>query len=622
MKLRSIFITFSTLLLYFLFAILIFGVAWKNSFHDWLTHCISGGTDPISFVWFLAWWPFAINHGLDPFVTKLLWAPSGVNLAWTTSIPSLAILSWPITAKFGPIASYNTLIILSPVLAAWSAFLMIREIIREWWPAFLGGYLFGFSTYEFGQLLGHLNLTFTAAIPLFLWVCILASKRSWKTWKTSVMLAMLLAFQFYTSSEIFTTFTIFLVAALACSYFYATQYRVSLKATFLGLAWGYIGALLLMSPILVAMFDSSKQFSGGSAPSIIGFGTDLLNYFIPTPVTWLGGSSMTFITHLFSGDYAEDGGYIGLPLLTILITITMKYWSEQKIRILIIMLGIIVVASFGPILHVAGIPISTAPWILLYHLPLLGYALPSRFMMYAWLIMGILVAVWVVDAHRKRDAIIRSGLTMLGLVCIFPNPNIYNNWSPTHVPHFFSSKTICRLMPKNTSLIVIPFGLSGDSMLYQAAAGMCFSMAEGYTGSVPYPFNLWHVVIPLTKGQYNEINPAHLASYISTYHVSRVAVLTGIPLEKNARNMLAESGMASRMSYGSVRLYERGHDFLSPPLTSTGVALQHEEFMTKWEASNQERNRGAIIKTCDTLGIPQGVPQDIYTWLLNHHLAH
>jgi hypothetical protein len=39
-------------------------------------------TDPQVFIWSLAWWPHAILNGQNPFVTKEIWAPVGVNLAW------------------------------------------------------------------------------------------------------------------------------------------------------------------------------------------------------------------------------------------------------------------------------------------------------------------------------------------------------------------------------------------------------------------------------------------------------------------------------------------------------------------------------------------------------------
>src|SRR5581483_7503788 len=48
--------------------------------------------DPLVAMWDLAWTPHALLHGENPFVTHELWAPTGVNLTWATSIPLLGVL--------------------------------------------------------------------------------------------------------------------------------------------------------------------------------------------------------------------------------------------------------------------------------------------------------------------------------------------------------------------------------------------------------------------------------------------------------------------------------------------------------------------------------------------------
>src|SRR5580765_2370414 len=58
---------------------------------------VGAGTDAEIFVWSFAWWPHAIAHGIDPFVTRAIWAPEGINLAWTTSVPALALAFAPVT---------------------------------------------------------------------------------------------------------------------------------------------------------------------------------------------------------------------------------------------------------------------------------------------------------------------------------------------------------------------------------------------------------------------------------------------------------------------------------------------------------------------------------------------
>src|SRR6185312_5071469 len=87
--------------------------------------------DPEIFVWSLGWWPHAILHGQNPVITHAIWAASGVNLAWITSVPGLAILAAPVTLIAGPAVGYNVLAVLMPALAAWTAFLLCRHVTRS-----------------------------------------------------------------------------------------------------------------------------------------------------------------------------------------------------------------------------------------------------------------------------------------------------------------------------------------------------------------------------------------------------------------------------------------------------------------------------------------------------------
>src|SRR5215210_1426302 len=73
------------------------------------------------FVWSFAWWPHAILDGTNPFFSRVVYAPTGVNLAWVTSVPALAVAFSPVTLLFGPSVSYNFAAVLLPGLAAWTA---------------------------------------------------------------------------------------------------------------------------------------------------------------------------------------------------------------------------------------------------------------------------------------------------------------------------------------------------------------------------------------------------------------------------------------------------------------------------------------------------------------------
>jgi len=75
--------SFGAFALYFSLAVLLLdrGLIGHSGYY------IGRDTDPPQTMWFFNWWRFSIAHGLNPFVTDFVWAPLGINLAWTTFVP-------------------------------------------------------------------------------------------------------------------------------------------------------------------------------------------------------------------------------------------------------------------------------------------------------------------------------------------------------------------------------------------------------------------------------------------------------------------------------------------------------------------------------------------------------
>src|SRR3984957_19614103 len=89
---------------------LFFGRALTGNFSG---RFIGREADPSVMMWLLGWWPYALSHHLNPFLTDYVWAPVGFNFAWMTSIPLPALLSAPLTHWWGIVPAYNILAILS-----------------------------------------------------------------------------------------------------------------------------------------------------------------------------------------------------------------------------------------------------------------------------------------------------------------------------------------------------------------------------------------------------------------------------------------------------------------------------------------------------------------------------
>src|SRR5690348_16379149 len=95
-----------------------------------------------------------------------MWSPDGVNLAWATSVPGLAIPFTPLTLAFGPTFAYNVACILMPALAAWTAYLLCHYLTGRTLPSLVGGYLFGFSSYVLSAELSHIHTAAVFLLPL------------------------------------------------------------------------------------------------------------------------------------------------------------------------------------------------------------------------------------------------------------------------------------------------------------------------------------------------------------------------------------------------------------------------------------------------------------------------
>jgi hypothetical protein len=200
------------LAIYLTLSLIIFG---RGLAHDPVGSFVGLTADPSVYMWFLVCWPYALAHWLNPFVTNLLWAPGGFNLTWTTGIPLAGIIAAPITARFGPVVAYSLLCLLAPALAAWTAFLLCRRITSRFWPALVGGYVFGFSAYTLAEIRAHLLLVLIFPIPLAVILVMRRLETEIRTTTFVALMALLLVASFFLSIEMFATMTLFGALALA-----------------------------------------------------------------------------------------------------------------------------------------------------------------------------------------------------------------------------------------------------------------------------------------------------------------------------------------------------------------------------------------------------------------------
>jgi hypothetical protein len=436
------------------------------------------GADPTLIIWFLDWWPWAATHHALSLHTHLVWQPYGLNLAWTTSVPLLALLAAPITLVAGPLVAYNLLVLAAPALAAWTAYLLCRGLGAAPWAAFCGGLLFGFSPYMAAQSFDHLNLTFCALLPLVLLVALRRIRGAAGRGATVLWLGLLLGGEFLISDEILATFCLFGGIAFLLAYAVEHGRRPVLRALALDIILAAPLALLLAAPILLAMAQGAHDLAHPAGWAAI-FSIDALNFFLPTESTWFGGRVFVPISQHFSDTLDEQTGYLGVPVLMLIAVVLRDATMRRVLWLPLVMLGIALLAALGPVLYIGGhrtgIPL---PWVLITRLPLLGDALPARCMLYAFLAVSIILSIFL--SARPGPG------RVLAVSCIFLTllPAPHPAW-PSPAAVFFRPGRVQEVLGANPRLLIMPFASAGPSSYWQAENSFGFTQIGGYLGYPP-----------------------------------------------------------------------------------------------------------------------------------------
>jgi hypothetical protein len=443
---------------------------------------IAGGlyTDPQIFIWSFAWWPHAILHGLNPFVTHAIWAPGGFNLTWATSVPGLAIVFSPLTLAFGATFAYNAAVVLMPALAAWTAFLLCRRLTRGAVIASLaGGYIFGFSSYVMAAELTHVHTAAVFLLPVAALLVVRFVQGDLSGRGLTLRMGGVLAGQVLLSTEILFTLTVALAAGLALAALLIPATRAGLRRSLAPLAGAYGLAALVTAPFLyyVASAPGDRPPEGAWA-----FSTDLANLVIPTMAT-VGGWWTRHLVESFPGNDAERGAYLGAPVLVIVVLFGVRRWRSAGARFLLAAFLLAVFFSLGVWLTIEGNRVLRLPWQYVINKPLLENVMPVRLMVYASLVAGVMVALWASSDARPRW--LRVGLTGLAVLALLPNVS-WSAWSRTpQVPRLFTTSLYKSCLGRGENILLLPFGTDGDAMLWQVDSNFWFDDAGGYISPSP-----------------------------------------------------------------------------------------------------------------------------------------
>jgi hypothetical protein len=482
---------------------MIVGLAQPLLPHLAVPHVQQGQVDANFYVWGMAWWPYAITHGLNPLYSHQIWAPGGVNLAWVTTTPTVSLLMWPVTATAGPVASLNLTLILAPPASAWAAFILCRRLTGRFTPALPAGAVFGFCDYEIShEASGQPNLTVTLLLPLIAYLALRwwdgsLGRRAFLLWT-----ALALAAEFYTFLEAFADLTLIAPLALVIGYLVAARdVRPKVVRLAVDSAIAYAGGIALAAPyLLYALLNAPKSFHQQST----AYWVDLVGVVVPrgpeqlfTPrgpepnrllgMSWLAG---------VAGYDRTPTIYVGVPLLALLVLAAVFHWSSRLIRLLVPLYAVIFLLALGPKLVIGDRVVATLPWGYIWSLPLLNSAESQRLMDIGQLVLALVMAIWLAHLTASKVALAaRWALAAASLFAIFANLPTFasvvvpqaTHWKQAdpglplsdEMPAFFTQGLYRRYVRPGENVVILSH--RGNAMLlFQAVTGFYFNVAGGF----------------------------------------------------------------------------------------------------------------------------------------------
>jgi hypothetical protein len=467
---------------YFLATALLTFPAWFNPTTKW----IGAPGDPMKFMEFLGWYPFAISHGLNPLLNRYVNLPSGSNMMWDTTMPLAAVCLWPVTALFGVIAAWNVGVVGALVLDGWCTFLWLRRHVRHAAAAWTGGLMMVLGPFAVARVHGHLNLLFFFPMPLlFIEIEKFVESRGRRPLASGALVGLLVAVELLCCEEIVALGAIAVGTVLVIGLLMDRHVLTNLWA-----ALAKAGASAAVVFFVLTAVPLAYQFLGpgritGPLQPLNYYVTDIVNVVVPNAYTALDPHFALSLSERWPRYTIENDAYIGLPLIVMAVFTVARWWRERWVRL--IGLGTIaaLVWSLGPFLHFNGGSEKAIgfPGAVLVLLPVADNILPARFDLFTDFGLGALIAVFVdrvvlAGSWRARAA---GGTAML-LVCVTLAPKAPIAAYSPGTPRYFAADGDVRSLRQGSIALVVPYG-DGEAtmapMLWQTVSGFRFRMVAG-----------------------------------------------------------------------------------------------------------------------------------------------
>lgn len=359
--------------LYLLGSLALWWKVWVAGNPAHITTCLCG--DPSEEVWWLAWFPWAITHGHDPFFSNALYAGSGgVNLLANASIMVPALLLSPITFLFGPVAALNSGMLLAPVLSGWCMFLLARKVTMFVPGQVLAGALWGFSPFMIFYLhlehLPHVLGFFAPLCALVVYDLLVEHKQA--PWIDGLLLSILVILQFFTSTEMLAITMLAGSVGLLCALLLLrSEVRVRLRALVAVATLTLLGSVVVLAYPAWFAVAGPRHVTGLPWTQLPTQGTSISS--VVNPGQLVHRTSTVYNLVGYAGVVGPSEAFLGWALIGV-IAGSFPVWRHRKLAWCALVIGLISWSlSWGLQSH------QWTPWRLFVHVPLVSDIQPARF---------------------------------------------------------------------------------------------------------------------------------------------------------------------------------------------------------------------------------------------------
>ncbi|MEO8218370.1 MAG: hypothetical protein ABI718_14915 [Acidobacteriota bacterium] len=298
--------TLRELIVFAVFLLLAIVMTWPLATN--LDRAVAGPSDPYLNAWILDWDFYAITHGRTLFDTNMFY-PARDTLAFSENLLGIVLVVFPLQlAGVAPLTVHNVAMLLGFAFTGYGAFVLSRLVTRSPIAGMIGGIIFAFLPWRFGQL-GHLQHMWAGWLPLLLAAMLYyARKPSWnRAWifGAAFLINALTNLHWFAFGSLAIALSVPIAAIFANQPFERRFWLPIIVSTALSLA--------LLTPVLLPYREASRLYG------IRSDATETMNY-SARPSDWLRTSpSHRVYGKLFSGADTDGEHWLFPGLLPVVL---------------------------------------------------------------------------------------------------------------------------------------------------------------------------------------------------------------------------------------------------------------------------------------------------------------